>query len=275
MQKCIAVVGGDNRSVALVEILRQADLQVRGFFILDEAEREALSTYLSIADAAVLPANHLGGDVNGVIPQATICTALCNGTHVYTGKADGELLCLANANRLHVREFLRDEPFQRKNAALTAEGAIAMAIQNSEKTLLNAACVVTGSGRIAWSLLHLLRAFTPNIAMVARDENARIQAELLGYAAYSLDCAEKALRRADYVWNTIPQHVLCRDTLHAMRGKSMYIELASKPGGCDAADIAPWTQYLPAPGVPGKLSPATASNVMAEFVLRDMEVGCK
>lgn len=63
--------------------------------------------------------------------------------------------------------FLREE-LTIANAAMTAEGAIQVAMENLDRTLLNMECLVIGFGRIGKLLSHRLHGIGAKVSATAR-----------------------------------------------------------------------------------------------------------
>ena len=75
-----------------------------------------------------------------------------------------------------------------------------------------------------------------------------------------------AAENAAVIFNTVPAPIIRRDTLTAARN-CLIIDLASKPGGVDisaAKDIG--TRVIWALGLPGKVAPVTAGNIIKETI---------
>ena len=184
----VLIVGGDFRSRKLLDIMREADIETNGYLLLEE-ELENPETMIMNADIVVLPANHTGGEIKGtrtVLQKHVVCWAK-QGAYVFCGKADAELKELAAEYEFHIIEFLEDERFQIYNAYLTAEGAVKSAIEHTHGSLVNAQCAVVGSGRIADAIAYLLRPFTTNIRIVARNVTYLERARMQGHATFTLD----------------------------------------------------------------------------------------
>lgn len=170
-------------------------------------------------------------------------------------------------------EYKKREEFLIKNAYLTAEAAMAEAINNSDISLVNSSVLIVGFGRIAKALLTYLKPFTGNITVCARSESARALAQSLCANAINFD-ALKCKNMYDYVFNTVPFPVFNEEELNALKDDVLVIDLASFPGGVDE-HIAKNKNInlIIARGLPGKYSPKTAGLLVAKAVDKSLKEG--
>jgi dipicolinate synthase subunit A len=154
------------------------------------------------------------------------------------------------------------------NAVPTAEGAILYAMQNSEITLHDSRCVILGFGRCAKVLADKLKGIGAKVVIGARKIEDLTYAKAYGYECFSLKHLNTHLANCDFIFNTIPFILLDATTIECMDKKSVYIELASMPGGIDKeACKAKEIRYVEAPSLPGKVAPTTAAEIIYEALL--------
>lgn len=268
MLKRICVLGGDTRSIELVNMFIQERIDCKGYY--NNNKDESIKEYVRSAQAIVLPLNTSTYDLDW-IKFEEICPFLEKGTIIFAGRPNSDLLVHAECHGLIVKCFLNDETFLIKNSFVTAEGAIASAILNSKDTLINSKCAIIGSGRIASALFHYLKPFTNKIAIVSRNIERLSFFEMQGCSVYQIKALKPALGNADYVFNTIPARIIDKKALEVMKANSLYIELASFPFGCDRADVPCHVRYIQESGIPGKISPIAAARAMMDFIIREME----
>jgi dipicolinate synthase subunit A len=169
---------------------------------------------------------------------------------------------------VEIVDYKNDEIFQLKNAYLTAEGALSLAIEKSEKSLVNSSILITGYGKIAKALHLYLSAFTNNITVCARSESARVTAQYNGAKCIDFDKL-KLKNDYDFIFNTVPHPVFNEQELSSVKNDVLIIDLASFPGGVDT-HIAKSKKIalIIARGVPAKYSPKTAGIIVGETVDR-------
>lgn len=170
-------------------------------------------------------------------------------------------------------DYLNDESFLTKNAFLTAEGAVALAIIESSISLAESKILIIGYGRIAKALHKYLSAFTSNITISARKETQRATAQMNGARTIDIDELDKN-SDFDFIFNTVPFPVLNEKELKVMKQTALIVDLASFPGGVDKHFAQKQgIKLVHALGVPAKYSPKTAGKFVAEAVSKIVEEG--
>lgn len=166
----------------------------------------------------------------------------------------------------NIYDYTKCESFALKNAYLTAESAVAVAIDNDDESLINNSVLIAGYGRIGKALHKILCAYTNDITICARDKNVRTLAECCGAKAIDFD---KLKNKNDFkfIFNTVAHPVFNKDELDSLNKNTLIIDLASFPGGVDkhiskANDI----KLVVARGLPSKYSPKTAGSIVAQTI---------
>ena len=161
--------------------------------------------------------------------------------------------------------YARREEYQIAIARLTAEGAIALL--RPETGLSGAHILLLGYGRIARLLARELQKAGALVAAAARSGEQRAWAEAEGVEALPLDALSGALDRFDVIIGTIPAPVLTEPLLALVRKDALLLELASAPGGIDAAAAHErGLRYIRAPGLPAKYAPERAAVILRDAV---------
>ena len=277
----ISVIGGDRRAVLLAGLLLRDGERLRSF-ALEKADlpeeiprSEHLQAALYGADAVILPLPaEKGGLLNA--PYANlpcrmeeVCEALWPGQLVFGGMFSDGLRLWALSHGLQLVDWMRQPGFVLGNAALTAEGAVGLLLQESERSLFGSRALVSGFGRIGRLLAGKLRALGAAVTVAARREESRAEAEALGYDAASFDALPGGF---DFVINTVPERVLGEGFLCCLPETALLLELASAPGGYDrnlAENLG--LRCLAAPGLPGRSAPRTAAELMRREMRRVIE----
>ena len=171
-----------------------------------------------------------------------------------------------------------------QNAVPTAEGAIAVAINELPITLFGAKAVVLGFGRIARVLCASLKALGASVTACARKPADFAWMRVMGINAAHIQALESdvslggipsgytALKEADVVFNTVPAKLLGCTALSLLKKGTPVIDLASKPGGVDfEAARTIGTNVIWALSLPGKTAPVTAGEIICSTVLTIME----
>ena len=157
------------------------------------------------------------------------------------------------------------EEYQIANAQLTAEGAVALL--RPETGLSGAHILLLGYGRIARLLARELQKAGALVTAAARSGEQRAWAEAENIEALPLDALSGALDRFDVIIGTIPAPVLTEPLLALVRKDALLLELASAPGGIDAAAAHErGLRYIRAPGLPAKYAPERAAVILRDAV---------
>ena len=162
-----------------------------------------------------------------------------------------------------VTDLVADEELLVENAALTAEGAIAAAMNASETAIAELHSLVIGWGRIGRALTERLVALGAKVTVASRSEAGRNRAVERGAEAVPTGEIGRALPGHDLVFNTAPGLVLNGDALERSDQNAMLIDLASPPYGIDLA--AAWALGLRAwrePALPGRYCPGSAARAI-------------
>lgn len=163
-------------------------------------------------------------------------------------------------------DYSKSESFVLKNAYLTAEAAVGIAICESEKSLINSNVLIVGYGRIAKALHKYLSVFTSDITVCARNKTQQNSAKLNGANVVDFSML-KANKSFDFVFNTVPFPVINEAEIMTINKDVLMIDLASFPGGIDKhVSKAFGIKLIQAWGLPGKYSPITAGYYLAEAV---------
>lgn len=256
--------GGDARMLGVLDAAKRAGWDTD--YVCGEEE---LAKPVQRADAVLLPwprsfhENTLAGtqmskqDVLGMLPACTLA--------VHGGGVSAEELPMAE----HVFDPSADEAFLRANARLTAEGAIARAMQRQGYALLGATVLITGFGRIAQELTARLAAMGAFVIVCARNEMQMRRAHEMGAHPVPLAQVASACRQADVVFNTVPAHVLGKTALDRIQHDALVIELASPPYGMNV-DMARHmgVSVVVEGGLPGRYAPMSAGAALFDALAR-------
>lgn len=156
-----------------------------------------------------------------------------------------------------------------QNAVPTAEGALAIAIQELPVTLYTARCTVLGYGRIGRRLADMLRALGAVVTVVARSEKDLCWAKISGCQTMTLPEFQTSPGVPDMIFNTVPAPILTGDTLRCLPANTRILELASAPGGIEPGLQKDCRQkIIRAASLPGKTAPYSAGRILYESIAR-------
>ncbi|MBQ7354763.1 MAG: hypothetical protein IJW62_04500 [Clostridia bacterium] len=258
------LLGGDHRMAHAAAELQNAGYAVTFWGRDSCASPPTAETALSDADLVVLPIPATRDGVHLNAPDAPqsisleeIVAALRPDQTVVGGTLPEKIADAVLTKGCRIYDCQTDERFILPNALATAEGAIAMAIAESDGLLAESDCVVLGFGRVAKQLCRLLLAMGARVTVIARRESDRILARTLGYAALPFYEADTALARATLLFNTVPARLT-----DFARASGTIIDLAPvyEPSQMPV-------KVIRAAALPAKYAPAYAGRLMARCIL--------
>lgn len=175
-------------------------------------------------------------------------------------------------SKIATYDYSMREEFAVQNAVPTAEGAIMIAMELSEGTINGANCLITGNGRIGKVLSHMLHGLGANVTVSARRPADLAWIKLNGFKAVHTAQLAEHPGKFDLVFNTVPSLIFTRKILSKQSRDTLFIELASTPGGFDKESAAKLgLKIIPAPSLPGKVAPKTAGKIIKDTIYNIME----
>ena len=270
----IVIAGGDARDVVLATHLQKAgaDVWMYGFDLHQFPSDSGLLTGLpEKADVVILP-------LPGVAKDGTIYATYASET-LYLA----DLSALLKSNLLMISGKMPDETKEKMqeiginvvltadldelaiyNAVPTAEGALELAMRESDVTIHGSEVLVVGFGRCGLPLATTLAALGAKVTVAARRREVLALAATLGFQAWPV--TELADRTGDFafIFNTVPALMLTERVLASVHKDAVIIDIASKPGGTDFAAAKRYAlKSFLAPGLPGIVAPISAGNILA------------
>ncbi len=263
----IAVIGGDRRMSTVARLFCES-----GFDCKTAASgNENTDVFEAVKDSAVtvlpLPCQK-GGKLNAPTSNEEIYV-----DDIFAA-GFGKTLFIGGAMPLNIpqsEDYSLREDFLLKNTVLTAEGAIEIALRETDFSLFGAKTAVFGYGRIGARLASLLTAFGARVTVVARRSESRSLAEIANHHAVGFAQANDVLENSDIIFNTVPFRIFGKDELSKMSKNSLYIELASAPYGfCEEDKGSCAAKIITASGLPGKVAFETAGRIIFDTVIAIM-----
>ena len=278
MREKIAIIGGDMRQTMLASLM-SADGFDTGVYAVGENEEYICPHKLSGLDelsgyeAVVLPMPVLkdGGALNapmysGEIMPDEVMRHISPNAVVLGGKLPHDMV--EKYKRLSFYDYLEREDFAVKNSVATAEGAIALAVNETPFTIWQSRCLVIGYGRIGRALTRLLRAMGANVDAAARRCADRAVIETVGCGALDTAQLDKYIGNYDLIFNTVPARLISPSVLAAVKRGALTVDLASKPGGVDLeAARSMGRNVIWALSIPGKTAPLTSGRILKDTII--------
>lgn len=301
MRKKIAVIGGDSRMISAAEDLRaDFDIALFGFDggefhgVVDSfccsggaTERpntldsfdmaDTLDDALKDCEAAVLPIPALVGEnISTPFSDKSVNSShfmesmKANNVAKLFGGMLGKLNDASHKLGIKAYDYYDLESFVTANAALTAEGAISVAMENLTSAIMGMKVMVLGFGRIGKLLSLKLSSLGAKVTVSARSQSDLAIISALGMeTSETKSISEHFFDASPYgvIFNTIPHMVIGKKELESLDKNTLIIDLASKPGGIDiSAAGALGRHVIWALSLPGRYAPESAGRIVAKTV---------
>lgn len=209
--------------------------------------------------------------VRSLLSEVTAETALKfpSGSMLFARGLSGEVSEIIRSKDIEYYNILEDETFIVKNAYITAEGALAYIIGNTDITIRRMPVLVLGYGRVGKSVTKLLKDNYAVVSVATDNAAEYATSSIFCDEAYTLTDFKAKLADFSVIINTIPKKILEGDTLKLVRKDCFILDLASKPGGLDYVAAEELNiKFLHALGVPGKIAPKTAGLYIKEVLMK-------
>ena len=257
----VFVLSGDMRQKALATELCARGIAIDTGTILDGIYKAVILPYVSFSGEYL-------NIVDGRLQLDDIIPYLRRGTVVFAGMYPSKFKDACEEREVRLIDWFADEELTVKNAYLTAEGALGIAIEKSPRAIKDSLVTIIGYGRVAKACARMFNLMGSHVRIMARSYAARIDAYTHGYKSYEIE-NDAPLSDADIIINTVPSMILNAKRMANVNNNAMIIELASKPYGTDsaAAEKMGIPLYI-APGLPAKVAPLTAGRLMADMAMK-------
>ncbi len=257
--KRILICGGDKRQKYMYRYMKDKGLDVSTFGLYegDINERENIKKY----DVVILPVpvSKDGEYLN--------CGVKIKLDDIFELLDEGQIVLGGVCNREGVIDYYKEETFQMQNALPTAEGALQIAMENTDITINQSQCAVLGFGRIGKVLAFMLKSLGANVTVYARNPKDISMAKVFGFKAENINYLYD-IEKSDIIFNTVPNIVLGSDILGKLKEDVLLTELASKPYGIEMESAQRLgKKVVIASGLPGKVAPKTAGKILCDVIM--------
>ncbi|AEI44284.1 dipicolinate synthase subunit DpsA [Paenibacillus mucilaginosus] len=280
----VALIGGDARQLEVISKCSELDATVLliGFDNLQNAfsgitKAEFTTEALEGMDAVILPAvgTDDSGRIDSLFSSAELrltrehIAALPKHAKVFTGMAKPYLRELCAESGIGLIELFDRDDVAIYNSIPTAEGAIMMAIQNTDITIHGSTAMVLGFGRTGITLARTLQGMGARVKVGVNKPEYFARAYEMGLNPFHTEELKQQASKVDYVFNTIPAPIITAQVIAQMPHRALIIDLASRPGGTDFRFAEKrGVKAMLAPGLPGIVAPKTAGRIMADTITR-------
>lgn len=285
-----SVIGGDMRQVSLAEKLAQDGHKVT-VFALDKIRIDDMITHCETAKAATADADYVVLPLPAASREGMFNSPLSTGLHtmreilsviepkqiVFAGRIDDATYESARSLGLRLFDYLNREELAVANASITAEGAIQLIMEETPFSVSGARMLIAGYGRIGRALAGKLHALGADVTVSARKYSDLAWTKVNGFGSIKTSEIEKHVSEFDVVVNTVPSRIITEHCLKRAKKGSLFLDLASKPGGVDfAAASKLGVKAVWALSLPGEVAPDTSGENIKNTIynmISEMEAG--
>ncbi len=280
----VSVIGGDRRMFFCAEALYDKNIEPALYGFDKISDRANSTRCASLADcllessAVILPlplskdGKNITSSSDRVIGLAEVFSKVQPETPIFAGLVSDDVKALAQKYGHFIFDYYDNETLTKKNAYATAEGAISLAMKNSDVTIFGAKCLVAGYGRIGKYTARLLSGFGAQVTVCARKSSARTEAELCGFGTADFEGLSGNVRDYGFIFNTVPAQVFTEGLLSKMSSSQCYIELASAPYGIDKNAAKKYNiEIIDGAALPSRYCPKSAGEYIADEISAELE----
>ena len=282
MVKEFALIGGDLRTIKLAKILAKEGNMVYTYG-LEKAEElkenkniifcGKLIEAVKMVQVVIGPIPFSSDGININMPFSEGKLSIREFMHnlnakiLIAGTIAPDVYELANDEYIEIVDIMKREELAVLNTIATAEGAIEIAIANTNKILHGSNVLVLGFGRIGKVLARKLAGLSTKVTCAARKEEDLAWIKAYGHKATNINLIGKNLSEFDVIINTVPQMILTAEKMEYVKPECLLIDLASNPGGIDnKAAKEKGLQLVWALALPGKVAPTTTAEFIKDTI---------
>lgn len=283
-----AVIGGDQRQISMMRSLAGKGFLLtavgfEGAQLIPDSVRlcHSAADAMETADAVILPLPVTRDNKTIAAPFAKtpmplieIIQMIRPDQVVFGGMLTEAVRSVKGFEKLTSYDYFEREELAVRNAIPTAEGAVAIAMEHLGITLNSARCLITGYGRIGKLVAKLLTGFGSDVTVCVRSKSDEAWLQAAGIRCISYEDLSSGDGGFDVVFNTVPTAVFHKRELQALGPQTVFIDLASNPGGVDCKEAQEaGISVIRALSLPAKVAPVTAGEIISDTILNIVKEG--
>lgn len=282
MYKTVSIIGGDLRIVNLIELLAKDDFLVYTYGLensedLIESENvikcKDIDELVNSSEIIIGPvpmtndAENLSAPfAEGKISINELLQKMANKNKTFlAGQLSEKIINSFQENNITYIDLLKREELVVLNTIATAEGAIQITMENTQRTIHGSNVLIMGFGRVGKVLAKMLDGIGAKVSCEARKNSDIAWIKAYGYNPIHLSELESELGNYDIIINTIPFQILDENRLKYIKKDCTIVDLSSNPGGVDrraARNLG--IKLIWALSLPGKVAPMTSAEFIKE-----------
>ena len=244
----VAVIGGDTRMLEHMRLARLAGAKVQHYGSVPAAEEAAGQPAASSLVEAVKGARIISCPIPGVGSDDALYAKFTDEklrmTHeVLKGAAPGAMLftCWSTPRMdewvketpVKIIAYGDDDALAILHAVPTAEGAIRVAIENTDDTLLGMNVLCVGLGRVGISVAQAFEGMKARVTLAARNPAQLARAWAMNATPVELSDLKNQIGKFGLIVSSSSGRVLDRNLISLTRPDVVIIDLCSPPGSVD------------------------------------------
>lgn len=282
MYKTVSIIGGDLRIVNLIELLAKDDFLVYTYGLensedLIESENvikcKNIDELVNSSEIIIGPVPMTNDSENLSAPFSEekisineLLQKMANKNKTFlAGQLSEKIINSFQENNIAYIDLLKREELVVLNTIATAEGAIQITMENTQKTIHGSNVLIMGFGRVGKVLAKMLDGIGAKVSCEARKNSDIAWIKAYGYNPIHLSELESELGNYDIIINTIPFQILDENRLKYIKKDCTIVDLSSNPGGVDRrAARSLGIKLIWALSLPGKVAPMTSAEFIKE-----------
>lgn len=128
-----------------------------------------------------------------------------------------------------VIDIMKEEELVVLNTIATAEGAVDVAIRNTDTIIHGSKVLILGFGRVAKEVANKFHGLSANVTCAARKKTDLAWIKAMGYKEVNINELGDDLKTYDIIINTVPHMIIDKEEMQYMNKNVLLIDLASSP----------------------------------------------
>lgn len=128
-----------------------------------------------------------------------------------------------------VIDIMKEEELVVLNTIATAEGAVDVAIRNTDTIIHGSNILILGFGRVAKEVANKFHGLSANVTCAARKTSDLAWIKAMGYKEVNINELGDDLKTYDIIINTVPHMIIDKEEMQYMNKNVLLIDLASSP----------------------------------------------
>lgn len=283
MSTSFSIIGGDLRTIKLAKMLanegnkiytygleKAEEIKDNSNIIFTEKISKAIPKDVEVVIGPI-PFTSNGVNINAPFGEKEISIRemihYLEGKILIAGSISPEIYDMANDEYIEIIDIMKREELAVLNTISTAEGAIEIAISNTNKIIHGSEVLILGFGRIGKVLARKMAGLSAKVTCAARKDEDLAWIRAYGHKETNINALGENLSQYDIILNTVPHLVLNKERLQYVKKDALLIDLASNPGGIDKKEAKELNLKLVwALALPGKVAPITTAEFIKDTI---------